>query len=56
MLTSIEYQERTDAEITAIELQEAQVNVEISRLLGIVGDLGKLLRSMRAAAAALSAE
>ena len=46
MLTSIEYQERTEAEIIEIEIREAQVNVEISRLLGIAGDLARLLRAM----------
>jgi len=51
MMTSTEYQERTESEIVEIELQEAQVNVEISRLLGIAGDIAKLLRALRAARA-----
>ena len=51
MMTSIEYQERTDAEIVEMEIREQELNVEISRLLGISGDIAKILRALRAARA-----
>ena len=51
MMTSIEYQERTDSEIVELELREQEINIEISRLLGISGDIAKMLRAMRAARA-----
>lgn len=49
MMTSNEYQERTAAEIVEMEMREQEINVEVSRLLGICGDIAKVLRALRAA-------
>ena len=51
MMTPNEYQERTAAEIVEMELREQEINVEVSRLLGISSDIAKILRALRAAMA-----